>query len=51
MHFESLLSCQGDEIGMVEDFAVGVADLSHVTLKLKKVPSKDDIMPIVEGNR
>ena len=51
IQFESLLSCYGDEAGMLEDMAVGVSDIGHVTFKLIKGTSKDTIMPTVEGNR
>ena len=51
VQFESLLSCYGDEMGMLEDMAVGVADLAHVTLRVKMADSADDIMPVIVGNR
>lgn len=51
MEFESLLSCHGDEMGMLEDFAVGVQDLSHVTFKVEQSKTGDEIIPTLHGSR
>ena len=51
MEFESLLSCHGDEIGMIEDMAVAVADLSHVSFKIELAANPLTVMPTIEGNR
>ncbi len=51
MEFEGLLSCHGDEMGMMEDMSVGVYDLSHVVFKVEQGGSMDDIMPLIKGNR
>ena len=51
LEFESLLSCHGDELGMIEDMAVGVQDLSHVVFKVVQGSGPDDILPQIKGNR
>ena len=51
MEFESLLSCYGDEMAMLEDMEVGVNDLSHVVFKIIQASRPDDVMPSVTGNR
>ena len=52
MQFESFLSCHGDEMGMLEDMAVGVADLDHVTFKLvSSAPGSEDCAPEVHRSR
>ena len=51
MEFESLLSCYGDEMAMLEDMEVGVNDLSHVVFKISQASRADDVMPSVTGNR
>uniref|UniRef100_A0A3B4WAF8 Type II inositol 3,4-bisphosphate 4-phosphatase-like n=1 Tax=Seriola lalandi dorsalis TaxID=1841481 RepID=A0A3B4WAF8_SERLL len=45
--FESLLSTYGDEVGMLEDMDVGVADLSKVvfTVTEAKTEQQDDLLP------
>lgn len=35
--FEGLLSCQGDEMGMIEDFLVAASDLNHVTFQFCRI--------------
>ena len=51
MEFESLLSCYGDEMAMLEDMEVGVTDLSHAVFKIKQASGPDDVMPVVTGSR
>ena len=48
---ECLLTCHGDEMGMLEDMSTGVDDLAHVTFKVKEGVNEDDVMPTVRGNR
>ncbi|XP_040887532.1 type II inositol 3,4-bisphosphate 4-phosphatase-like isoform X2 [Toxotes jaculatrix] len=49
--FESLLSTYGDEVGMLEDMEVGVADLSEVafTVTEAKTDQPDDLLPTLTG--
>ncbi|XP_026016098.1 type II inositol 3,4-bisphosphate 4-phosphatase-like isoform X2 [Astatotilapia calliptera] len=49
--FESLLSTHGDEIGMLEDMEVGVADLKGVafTITEAKTEQPDDLLPTLSG--
>ncbi|XP_071315626.1 type II inositol 3,4-bisphosphate 4-phosphatase-like isoform X3 [Trachinotus anak] len=49
--FESLLSTYGDEVGMLEDMEVGVADLSKVafTVTEAKTEELDDLLPTLSG--
>ncbi|XP_035461774.2 type II inositol 3,4-bisphosphate 4-phosphatase-like isoform X3 [Scophthalmus maximus] len=49
--FESLLSTYGDEVGMLEDMEVGVADLSQVafTVTEAKTEETDDLLPTLSG--
>ncbi|XP_047126100.1 inositol polyphosphate-4-phosphatase type I A isoform X1 [Hydra vulgaris] len=49
VHFESLLTTYGEEMGMIEDMYVGVSDLKEV--KFKIVYSDSNSYPIVSGNR
>ena len=52
MQFESFLSCHGDEMAMLEDMAVGVADLHHVSFKLVECTGDDnEAIPRITGNR
>ena len=51
MEFESLLSCHGDELWMLEDMAVGVSDLSTISFKIIRSSSADDNLPYLKGNR
>nr|XP_046236957.1 type II inositol 3,4-bisphosphate 4-phosphatase-like isoform X2 [Scatophagus argus] len=49
--FESLLSTYGEEVGMLEDMEVGVADLSGVafTVSEAKTEQMDDLLPTLSG--
>uniref|UniRef100_A0A4W6BU28 Inositol polyphosphate-4-phosphatase type II B n=1 Tax=Lates calcarifer TaxID=8187 RepID=A0A4W6BU28_LATCA len=49
--FESLLSTYGDEVGMLEDMEVGVADLSEVAFAVTeaKTEQPDDLLPTLRG--
>ena len=51
LEFESLLSCGGDELGMLEDFIIGVQDLKTVAFRIDEAVSPDDIMPTFSGTR
>ena len=51
LQFESLLSCHGDEMGMIEDMAVGVSDLSNVAIYLNKADKVDWDLPQLSGSR
>ncbi|XP_031573826.1 inositol polyphosphate-4-phosphatase type I A-like [Actinia tenebrosa] len=48
--FESLLSTNGDEMGMLEDMCVGVQSLTRVKLKIVQC-ERDDEIPALSGNR
>ncbi|CAJ1085730.1 type II inositol 3%2C4-bisphosphate 4-phosphatase-like [Xyrichtys novacula] len=51
VQFEGLLSTYGDEVGMLEDMEVGVADLSGVafTVTEAKTEQPDDLLPTLRG--
>ncbi|XP_067039372.1 inositol polyphosphate-4-phosphatase type I A-like [Acropora muricata] len=49
-HFESLLTTNGDEMGMLEDACVGIASLTCVKFKFKECEREDEI-PTLSGNR
>ncbi|XP_067435381.1 type II inositol 3,4-bisphosphate 4-phosphatase-like isoform X1 [Thunnus thynnus] len=51
VQFEALLSTYGDEVGMLEDMEVGVADLSRVvfTVTEAKTEQPDDLLPKLHG--
>lgn len=49
-HFESLLSTNGDEMGMLEDACVSIANLTCVKFKFKECEREDEI-PTLSGNR
>jgi len=51
MEFESLLSCHGDEVWMLEDMSVGINDLSTVSFKIMRSSSAEDNLPNLRGNR
>ena len=46
LHWESLLSTHGDEIGMLEDFVVVMQNLNMVSIKI--VPSNESTLRIEE---
>lgn len=45
-----LFPCLGDEIGMLEDMAVGISDLKKVTFKIIEAKSSD-VLPVITGRR
>ncbi|XP_061626859.1 type II inositol 3,4-bisphosphate 4-phosphatase isoform X3 [Phyllopteryx taeniolatus] len=51
--FESLLSTYSEEIGMLEDMEVGVADLQRVVFKVTRAQTEhlSDLQPVVRGRR
>uniref|UniRef100_A0A8D0GTY1 phosphatidylinositol-3,4-bisphosphate 4-phosphatase n=1 Tax=Sphenodon punctatus TaxID=8508 RepID=A0A8D0GTY1_SPHPU len=50
VQYEGLLSTYSDEIGMLEDMAVGISDLQKVMFKIIEAKS-DDILPVITGRR
>ncbi|XP_064405086.1 inositol polyphosphate-4-phosphatase type I A-like [Halichondria panicea] len=50
VHWESLLSTMGDELGMLEDFITAIHDLNNVKFKLTLSDSLSDV-PLVKGSR
>ncbi|XP_036981937.2 inositol polyphosphate 4-phosphatase type II isoform X2 [Artibeus jamaicensis] len=48
--YEGLLSTYSDEIGMLEDMAVGIADLKKVAFKIIEAKS-NDVLPVITGRR
>uniref|UniRef100_A0A087X5R9 Inositol polyphosphate-4-phosphatase type II B n=1 Tax=Poecilia formosa TaxID=48698 RepID=A0A087X5R9_POEFO len=51
--FEGLLSTYGEEVGMLEDMEVGVADLSSLAFAVTEAQSErpDDLQPTLTGSR
>lgn len=49
--FEGLLSCHGDEIGMIEDMMVAVQDLSSVSFRLEESSSVESDLPRIIPSR
>ncbi|XP_070613860.1 inositol polyphosphate 4-phosphatase type II isoform X2 [Erythrolamprus reginae] len=50
VQYEGLLSTYSDEIGMLEDMAVGISDLQKVMFKITETKS-DDLLPVITGRR
>ncbi|XP_032991047.1 inositol polyphosphate 4-phosphatase type II isoform X2 [Rhinolophus ferrumequinum] len=50
VQYEGLLSTYSDEIGMLEDMAVGVSDLKNVAFKIIEAKS-NDVLPVITGRR
>ncbi|XP_053766902.1 inositol polyphosphate 4-phosphatase type II isoform X2 [Desmodus rotundus] len=50
VQYEGLLSTYSDEIGMLEDMAVGISDLKKVAFKIIEAKSSD-ILPVITGRR
>ncbi|XP_013413807.1 type I inositol 3,4-bisphosphate 4-phosphatase isoform X2 [Lingula anatina] len=51
INFESLLSCHGDEMGMLEDHIVAINDMKNVTFKIIQASNADEILPTLSGKR
>ncbi|KAM4808123.1 inositol polyphosphate 4-phosphatase type II isoform 2-T2 [Rhinophrynus dorsalis] len=50
VQYEGLLSTYSEEVGMLEDMAVGISDLRHLAFKITEAKS-DDFLPVVTGRR
>ncbi|XP_064349413.1 inositol polyphosphate 4-phosphatase type II isoform X3 [Camelus dromedarius] len=50
VQYEGLLSTYSDEIGMLEDMAVGISDLKKVAFKIIEAKS-NDVLPAITGRR
>nr|XP_004655893.2 inositol polyphosphate 4-phosphatase type II [Jaculus jaculus] len=50
VEYEGLLSTYSDEIGMLEDMAVGISDLKKVAFKIIEAKS-NDVLPVITGRR
>ncbi|XP_034533122.1 type II inositol 3,4-bisphosphate 4-phosphatase-like [Notolabrus celidotus] len=52
VQFESLLSTYGDEVGMLEDMEVGVADVGGVAFTVTEARTEqlDDLLPTLSGS-
>jgi len=51
MEFESLISCYGDEMGMLEDMDVAIKDLANVSYRIEKRNSLEDDVVTISGTR
>ncbi|XP_053109969.1 inositol polyphosphate 4-phosphatase type II isoform X4 [Hemicordylus capensis] len=50
VQYEGLLSTYSEEVGMLEDMAVGISDLQKVVFKITEAKS-DDLLPAITGRR
>ncbi|XP_073897300.1 inositol polyphosphate 4-phosphatase type II isoform X2 [Castor canadensis] len=50
VQYEGLLSTYSDEVGMLEDMAVGISDLKNVAFKIIEAQS-NEVLPVVTGRR
>ncbi|XP_045149484.1 inositol polyphosphate 4-phosphatase type II [Echinops telfairi] len=50
VQYEGLLSTYSDEIGMLEDMAVGISDLKKVAFRITEAKS-NDVLPVITGRR
>ncbi|XP_069878223.1 inositol polyphosphate 4-phosphatase type II isoform X2 [Dipodomys merriami] len=50
VQYEGLLSTHSDELGMLEDMAVGISDLKKVAFKIIEGHSSD-VLPVITGRR
>ncbi|XP_008581473.1 PREDICTED: type II inositol 3,4-bisphosphate 4-phosphatase [Galeopterus variegatus] len=50
VQYEGLLSTYSDEIGMLEDMAVGISDLKKVAFRIIEAKSHD-VLPVITGRR
>ncbi|KAM4834119.1 inositol polyphosphate 4-phosphatase type II isoform 2-T3 [Thomomys bottae] len=50
VQYEGLLSTYSDEVGMLEDMAVGISDLKKVAFKIVEGES-NDVLPVITGRR
>ncbi|KAM7140695.1 inositol polyphosphate 4-phosphatase type II isoform 1-T1 [Molossus nigricans] len=50
VQYEGLLSTYSDEVGMLEDMAVGISDLKKVAFKITEAKS-NDVLPAITGRR
>ena len=51
MEFESLISCYGDEMGMLEDMDVAMRDLANVCYRIEERKSCDNDVVTITGTR